>query len=354
MCIRDRIRGYPTVILMIGEDDNKKVDLSVEHTVGETEEAAKNFILNVKNGYKTMKSNGKSEFVSVNTQQGGRCYGNNNLDENVVDLDLNLAEFSVNNLASKSLSEKRELYVKIVTLINKYIVKVKSLDKLRVSLLEAVQYNIGNDDLAHDTLEFSDDEDEEDVVDEPVVEATPAKKTASKKTSKKEAPDADLAPVAVVETPVKKARGKKATSTETVEQTVVAPTQVQVTAPVVVEEPVKKARGKKAAATEPVVTAPVVTAPVVVEEPVKKSRGKKAATTETQVVVETPVVVAPVVVAPVVVEEPVKKSRGKKAAVTEPVVVAPQVQVVPSADFQSQVSVTTETKPKSGKKKTTA
>ncbi len=243
---------------------------------------------------------------------------NNNLDENVVDLDLNLAEFSVNNLASKSLSEKRELYVKIVTLINKYIVKVKSLDKLRVSLLEAVQYNIGNDDLAHDTLEFSDDEeDDEDVVDEPVVEATPAKKTASKKTSKKEAPDADLAPVAVVETPVKKARGKKATSTETVEQTVVAPTQVQVTAPVVVEEPVKKARGKKAAATEPVVTAPVVTAPVVVEEPVKKSR-------------------------------------GKKAAVTEPVVVAPQVQVVPSADFQSQVSVTTETKPKSGKKKTTA
>ncbi len=76
-----QIRGYPTVILMIGEDDNKKVDLSVEHTVGETEEAAKNFILNVKNGYKTMKSNGKSEFVSVNTQQGGRCYGNNNLDE---------------------------------------------------------------------------------------------------------------------------------------------------------------------------------------------------------------------------------------------------------------------------------
>ena len=59
---------------------------------------------------------------------------NNNLDENLVDLDLNLAEFSVNNLTSKTLAEKRELYVKIVTLINKYIVKVKSLDKLPSSI----------------------------------------------------------------------------------------------------------------------------------------------------------------------------------------------------------------------------
>ena len=74
--ILSKIDGYPTVVLIL-EKDGKKVDTIINHTVGQTIEAAKNFLQNVSNAYKTLNSNGKKEFVSVNPQQGGDCKVNN-------------------------------------------------------------------------------------------------------------------------------------------------------------------------------------------------------------------------------------------------------------------------------------
>lgn len=76
--ILSKIEGYPTVVLIF-EKNGKKIDTQVEHTVGEKNEAAKNFLNNLNNKYNTLKSDSKKEFVSVNPQQGGDCKVNNDV-----------------------------------------------------------------------------------------------------------------------------------------------------------------------------------------------------------------------------------------------------------------------------------
>jgi hypothetical protein len=65
------IEGFPTVILL-EQRDGKKLTNSVEHTVGETEDAAKKFLEKVKNGIENLKSDVKS--IIVLKQEGGKCW----------------------------------------------------------------------------------------------------------------------------------------------------------------------------------------------------------------------------------------------------------------------------------------
>lgn len=78
--IYNKVQGYPTVILIL-EKDGKKTNTAIEHTAGELEASAKNFLNNVVNGYKTLKSEGSKTFVSVENQEGGYCCQVNKQDE---------------------------------------------------------------------------------------------------------------------------------------------------------------------------------------------------------------------------------------------------------------------------------
>ena len=66
------ISGYPTVIILMEVDGDKKIG-TVEHTGGDTESAAANFIENIKNGIKTIGSQNKDFYLRVKKQEGGTC-----------------------------------------------------------------------------------------------------------------------------------------------------------------------------------------------------------------------------------------------------------------------------------------
>ncbi len=66
------ISGYPTVVILMDVDGEKKIG-TVEHTGGDTESAAINFIQNVKNGIKTIGSENKDFYIRVKKQEGGTC-----------------------------------------------------------------------------------------------------------------------------------------------------------------------------------------------------------------------------------------------------------------------------------------
>ncbi len=66
------VSGYPTVIILMDIDGDKKFG-TVEHTGGDTETAASNFISNVKNGIKTISSEKKDFYLRPKKQEGGTC-----------------------------------------------------------------------------------------------------------------------------------------------------------------------------------------------------------------------------------------------------------------------------------------
>jgi len=277
---------------------------------------------------------------------------------NMPNFNMDTTESELENISFDGLNfkQKRDIHFGIVTLINKHIIMIKALDKVRLKYMEDLDASIDRDtECAEMTI------DEDDVI----LSALGEEEDLGKKMTlqnpshlENESSDEPTKPVKVEEAK-KKSTKKKATDNEitvsqskTVDDVVKKVNKNEITVPVKEpsakglseEKDAKKKPKKKAVEADIVVSQPVVIPEPVSEEKDAKKKPKKK-TVEVDIVASQPVVIPE----PVSEEKDTKKKPRKKAVEPES-----QVQVPVSVQVPVPVPVpssTSSTEEKDAKKK---